>query len=447
METLTLFLEHLRSETAPFVLHRNGQPPQWKDAALHQSIYSENPEFYALLALMGNATSAQRMRMLFQLLQPSRNGMSASVRQTIERVTDVLMTVLPPDSVLKVFLALRRVRANHKHTTRAILKYILNHPQLEDLALRRRPAVVDALEHALGKNSARGAIKQLSASETLPQNLLRQTRQVAQVKAVLPHLYRPPIGQGGVAITGDVQYTQAYQSLEANREPPKTVTATNRGEISAILVHLYRGGYSQELQKSLELSVQAASANLPFFPGKVALVLDASASTKSYGEREFCALSQSVAFKMVLSKCCQELQLHSVGGSGELPMPEGDTDLATALLDALANSPDLVVIVSDGYENQIPGDLARVVATLPQLGIQTPVVFCHSKFTEKDDLSLRRPALNLPQLEFWHQDEFADVLVSLFSRVPAKGQESLREFLLQKLSHLEKELMLWTARN
>lgn len=357
------------------------------------------------------------------------------------------MITLPPDSILKVFLALRRVRANHKHTTRAILKYILNHPQLEDMALRRRPAVVDVLEHALGKNSARGAIKQLSTTESLPKNLLRQTRQIAQVKAVLPHLYGEPIGQGKLWAVGDVQYSQVYQSLEVKCESPKTVTATNRGEISAILVHLYRGGYSEELQKSLSLSVQSASATLPFFPGKVALVLDASASTKSYGEREFCLISQSVAFQLVLEKCCQELQLYSVGGSGELPIPEGDTDLATALLDALANAPDLVVIVSDGYENQIPGDLAKVVATLPQLGIETPVVFCHSKFTKKDDLSLRRPALNLPQLEFWHQDEFASVMVSLFSRVPVKGQQCLREFLQQKLARLEKELMLWTAKN
>ncbi|MGA9381040.1 MAG: VWA domain-containing protein [Phormidium sp.] len=447
MENLTHFLEHLCSETAPFVLLKNGQPPSGSDTAFHNSIYWENPEFYALLALVDNVTSAQRMQMLFQLLQPTRVGMSASVRQTIERVTDVLMITLPPDSILKVFLALRRVRANHKHTTRAILKYILNHPQLEDMALRRRPAVVDVLEHALGKNSARGAIKQISTTESLPKNLLRQTRQIAQVKAVLPHLYGEPIGQGKLWAVGDVQYSQVYQSLEVKCESPKTVTATNRGEISAILVHLYRGGYSEELQKSLSLLVQSASATLPFFPGKVALVLDASASTKSYGEREFCLISQSVAFQLVLEKCCQELQLYSVGGSGELPIPEGDTDLANALLDALANAPDLVVIVSDGYENQIPGDLAKVVATLPQLGIETPVVFCHSKFTKKDDLSLRRPALNLPQLEFWHQDEFASVMVSLFSRVPVKGQQCLREFLLQKLARLEKELMLWTAKN
>jgi hypothetical protein len=178
------------------------------------------------------------------------------------------------------------------------------------------------------------------------------------------------------------------------------------------------------------------------------LVLDASASTRSYGDREFCALAQSVALQQVLSKCCANLQVHTVGGAGYPPVPEGETDLATALLDALEGEPDLVAIVSDGYENIYPGDLARVVDALPRAGVETPVVFCHSKFTNLDDLTLRKPAENLPQLEFWHQDDFEDLLLSLFLMASGKGGEDcLREFLLSKLDQVEKELSLWTTIN
>lgn len=456
LPTLTDFLQHISTVNEPFILKNNGQPPLWSDESFHQSFYTQNPEQYALLALIDQAKPAQQIRMLFTLLQRSRAGMPKAMRQTLERVTDVLLTILHPDSILTTFLALRRVRANHKHTTRAILKYILNHPQFEDLALRRRPAVVDALEHALGKNTAQGAIKKLGgadeSSANLPHKLLRKTCQAVKVQAVLPYLYRPPVGQGLMPPVGDIQYTlvhsKATEIFEKKQERPTTITATNRGEISATLVHLYRGGYSEELQKSLESSVQAASAELPNFSGKVALVLDASASTRSYGDREFCVLSQSVALKLILEKCCQNLQVYPVGGSGELPIPEGPTDLATALLDALEEKPDLVIIISDGYENLYPGDLARVVAALPLLGLQTPIVFCHSKFTDRDDLSLRRPAANLPQLEFWHQDDFSELLLHLFSRVAGGlGEQCLREFLLRKLDSLEKELTLWTASN
>ena len=42
--------------------------------------------------------------------------------------------------------------------------------------------------------------------------------------------------------------------------------------------------------------VKQAAAKLPCFDGTLALVFDASASTKSYGDRQFCCLAQSVAF-------------------------------------------------------------------------------------------------------------------------------------------------------
>ncbi|MBD2741540.1 hypothetical protein [Coleofasciculus sp. FACHB-1120] len=235
---------------------------------------------------------------------------------------------------------------------------------------------------------------------------------------------------------------------------PIGITATNRGDISATLVHLYRRGKSPELMSALQHYVEQAAVNLPKFSGQVALVLDASASTRSYGDREYCSLAQSVALKLVLEKCCANLKVHTLGGVGELPMPEGYTDLAGALLDALEDSPDLVAIVSDGYENMYPGDLERVVATLPQLGIHTPIVFCHSKFTALDDLELRRPAANLLQREFWHQDDFEDLLNSLFAialprslRIAGAKQTeaSLQEFLRQKLTFQEKELATWTT--
>jgi hypothetical protein len=186
--TLTNFLQHLRTENKPFILRRDIAPPEWSDEALHRSNYDQNPELYALLGVAKTVQPWQRVRILFQLLQRSRASISNEIRCTLERVTDLLLAVLHPDQVLTVFLALRRVRANHKHTTRAILKYILNHPHFEDMVSSRRPTLVDCLEHALGKNVARACAKMLSeevaANETyLRRNLLRFVRDSQWVKS------------------------------------------------------------------------------------------------------------------------------------------------------------------------------------------------------------------------------------------------------------------------
>jgi len=450
--TLTNFLQHLRTENKPFILRRDIAPPEWSDEALHRSNYDQNPELYALLGVAKTIQPWQRVRILFQLLQRSRASISNEIRCTLERVTDLLLAILHPDQVLTVFLALRRVRANHKHTTKAILQYILNHPQLEDMALHRRPAVVDAIEHALGNDVARACAKMLCESvvdETyLRHHLLRFAQNPQRVRAIVPFLYRQ---EAALATSGNdytVIHKQYTEKLEQHQERPKTITATNRGDIAATLVHLYRGGSSAQLQQALDGYVADAARQLPRFEGKMALVLDASASTRSYGDREYCALAQSVALQMVLQQCCPNLQVHTMGGSGYLPMPEGNTDLAVAVLDALESEPDLVAVVSDGYENVYPGDLERVVDALPSAGVQIPIVFCHSKFTNLDDLTLRRPAQNLPQLDFWHQDDFEELLLSLFLMATGSGgEECLREFLLDKLYKVEKELAVWTANN
>jgi hypothetical protein len=217
--------------------------------------------------------------------------------------------------------------------------------------------------------------------------------------------------------------------------------------VAATLVHIYRGGPTGELREALGRYVEDAAAPLPRFDGTVALVLDASASTRGYGERAFACVSQSQALRLVLGRCCAGLRVYPVGGDGgDPPRPEGVTDLAGAVLDALEGGPDLVAVVSDGYENDAAGDLARVVATLPALGVRTPVVFCHSKFTPKDDLALRRPSPGLPELEFWHQEDFAEVLWALFTRAAgARGGEYLRGQLRRRLQMLEKETPSWTT--
>lgn len=455
--TLGQFLDHLTTALAPLIVRRGGSGPEWDDAPLHAAMYDQEPALYALLGVSAGVTADQRARVLYQLLARSRAETPAETRRTLERITSVLLAALHPDTVLTVFLGLRRARANHKHTTRAIVHYILNHPHLADMARHRRPALVDSLEHALGRDVVRGAVRMLETpggDPTYPRrHLLRWARDPALARTILAWLYHEA-PEAALVPTEVPLYTTSHQSvaavLDGTAERPKTVTATNRGDIAATLVHLYRGGAAPELQQALGRYVAEAVDRLPRYEGRVALVLDASASTRGYGEREYCNIAQSVAFQQVLAHCCSNLRTVLVGGTTAdgLPQPSGPTDLAGALLEALAGDPDLAVIVSDGYENLYGGDLARVAASLAPAGITTPVVFCHSKFGPADDLALRRPAGVLPEMEFWHQDDFLGVLLRLFAQ--ARGgvnTEAMRAFLARQLTRIEKEVDAWTFAN
>lgn len=441
MDTPT-FLAHLQTHDTPLTLPRGGTL-RWDDADLHRAAHAAGPEHYALLALAPGALPWQRARVLLQTLAASQAGLDDATRDTLARLTRVLTLALPPAHVITVLLALRRLRANHKHTTRTVLRFVLEHPDADAHIAARRPALLDCFEHALGKTAARGCARRIedgdTASDYLRRRLLRFLAVPAAAPARVQALYAaPPTGTGTARVLPD----EPALTLDTAREPPQTVTATNRGDIAATLVHLYRGGPAEDLYAALGRYVDDAAGPFPRFAGTVALVLDASASMRGYGDREWAVLSQAAALRMLLSRVCDRLEVVEVGGDERAP--RGATDLATGVLDALGTGPDLVAVVSDGYENRFPGDLARVVATLPRAGVTTPVVFCHALFTAADDLSLRRPAPSLPQRGFWHQDDFTALLPWMFAHCPA-GRPWLRAALHDRLDALDRQAADLTA--
>ncbi|TDD70121.1 VWA domain-containing protein [Actinomadura rubrisoli] len=446
MDTPTL-LAHLETHDTALTLPRGGTLC-WDDADLHRAAHAKDPEGYALLGLAPGVRPWQRARVLLQVLAASQAGLDDPTRAVLARVARVLTLGLPPAHVITVLLALRRLRANHKHTTRTALRFVLEHPDADALIAARRPALVDCFEHALGKTTARGCARRIADGETASDYLQRRLLRFLTAPGAAPARVLALYGTDGTGHAGAAGEPRAAAprepvlAVDADRSRPATVTATNRGDIAATLVHLYRGGPAEELYVALGRFLATAVLAFPRFEGTVALVLDASASMRGYGEREWAVLSQAAALRMVLTEVCDRLEVIEVGGDERAP--RGATDLATGVLDALGAEPDLVAVVSDGYENLFPGDLARVAATLPRAGITVPVVFCHALFTGSDDLRLRRPAPSLPQRGFWHQDDFAELLPWMFGHCAA-GAPWLRAALHTRLDALDRRAAELTA--
>lgn len=466
MDTPTL-LQHFRTHDAPLALSRGGDLV-WDDAELHRSARLSDPEGYALLALVPGVLPWQRARVLLCTLAASQDGLDERTRATLAKVARALMFGLPPAYALTALLALRRLRVNHKHATRAVVAFVLEHPEADALIEARRPALVDCFEHALGKATARGCARLIAEGDTgsgrLRRSLLRFASDPAVAIGRVRALYAP-------GTYGAVAPQEPPVPLDPVGERPAIVTPTNRGDIAATLVHLYRGGPAAELRPALAGYVTEATRGLPRLAGHVAVVLDTSGSMRGYGEREWAVMSQAAALRLVLAEVCERLTVVETGEVGDrltvvetaevgdrltvvetgegdrlamaetagdydrlamVEAAEGATDLATRLLDALDTRPDLVVIVTDGYENVLPGDLARVVATLPRAGVTTPVVLCQATFTAGDDLTLRDPAPQLPRQPFWHQDDFAGLLPWLFGHC-APGRDWIRTAMLSRL--------------
>lgn len=428
-------LTHLSAHKEPIRLLRKASESDWSDKDLHNESFQNDPQNYALLALAPDLNQWQRARILLQILRSSRKDQDISTCALLELTGTVLAALLPADIVIKVFLTLRRERANHKHASRAIMHYLCNHANKSELVASRRHAIIDCVEHALGKNVARTINKPPDSRERKRLNgYLRRYGLGSEALVFLQQMYTSvPENQ-----SAEPAYRQAHDKLvsmvdKASRAP-KTVTPTNRGDIAATLVHSYRGS-AASVTEALNEYVQSCAETLPSFHGRLALIVDASISMSGYGERQYSILSQAIALQMVLQKSCKDLTVFTTGGTGSPPQPDGTADLAETLLKALTLEPELILIVSDGYENTFEGDLHLVASHLKQFGVHTPIVFCHSKFSPADDLRLRRPTDSLPQLEFWHEDEFEKLMLTAFM-LSDPGKTTLTNFLTAKLTRL-----------
>ncbi|MDL4776645.1 MULTISPECIES: hypothetical protein [Thermomonosporaceae] len=350
MDTPTL-LAHLQTRGEALSLPRGGTLC-WDDADFHRAAYTAGPERYALLGLAPGVRPWQRARVLLQVLAASHAGLDDTTRATLARTARVLTLALPPAHVVTVLLGLRRLRANHKHTTRTALRFVLEHPGADALIAARRPALVDCFEHALGKATARGCARRVAEGDTGSDYLQRR---------LLRFLTAPDLALPRV------------RALYATAEPTtaEPTTGTDRDAGAADPVH--RGDPAEDPCAALGRHLNAAVPPCHRFEGALTLVLDTGTPAPGHDGHSG-APPQAAALRTALAETCAHLEVIEIGGA---PAPRVAADLATAVLDALAAAPDLVAVVPGGHEDHHPGDLARIIAALPHTGVTTPVVFCH----------------------------------------------------------------------
>jgi hypothetical protein len=377
----------------------------------------------------------QQARILYLLLTESRRDLSSLLCAHFERITLFLLTTLSAEKVLTVFLAVRRARANHKHTVRAILSYLLQHSDIETLARSQPRTIRDCFEHALGKAQARyfGYHAPRRGQEApLPTLLRRYGGSEASIRRLVALLY---FGESERA--GQMSFVSAQ---EAKRELPAAEI------LVPWLRQLYQVGTTPDLIRSLEAAIVGLASALPELPGRIAVILDASASMRGRARQEFAPIALAVAFERVLQLKCADPRSYQIGGFGWPPAPEGPTDFGRALVDALEAQPDLIVLLTDGYENLNHGDAARILATLQALGISTPIL-CFRIETD----SRKRPRAGssenaLPALPLRNERDFGVALEILdLLTAPRAARERALNRLLARQATWETEVYAWIA--
>lgn len=164
----------------------------------------------------------------------------------------------------------------------------------------------------------------------------------------------------------------------------------------------------EELKSAMENSAAATLVRNPLQMGKVASVLDRSYSSSGSAEKRRRPLGIALAIDYLLKAAAQDYQAFWTVPTKDslLISPRGQSDLATPILDALASQPEMIVVISDGWENDPPGATAKLLLTYyqkidPQHRVS--LVHCNPVFNANDytlkEISPLVPSIGIREAE------------------------------------------------
>jgi len=479
-----LLLEYLFCRRAPMTEQEGA-------IHLHSVLCETAPHFYARLLSDPVTDISHKREILVNLLWNPAGHEVARQRILAELYT------LPFTEALDVVSVIRLQRINRSRARALVLAFLLGHEQFPLLAATRKQRVTHLLKHALGEQTWSAAKRFLAHSTPegeafLQRELLRyawredttQAREVLCFLAGVPFKPTDPalaksvaareeleqgqglpletlLGMRGIfhkqVPVGKVRHLAATRLMTRSDEPLtalyKEVFLETAGLARSAAIPEQKASPSAALYQAFAPLFAASDINydlagrlaqaveaIPLIAGRLAIVLDLSASMLSSGERLYHPAALALALTRLLQERVQEVILHQVGGAmtdkdDQLPQPQGATDIASALLAAARQQPQAIVVITDGYENVRQGDTTQVVHGLRLLGLQLPNYQVVPPFTAAEKLTQRRLSEEVPVLPLAHEDGVREVLAYTLL---AKAQNPLTP---EELEQLQKTLL------
>lgn len=401
----------------------------------HRDLFDIDRDVYTASLMLPGVTDYSRQIGVRRLLQTSRNGGILPAEFEAAAMTQ-LVRGLPAQRMLKLFGMLRRARINNARTRRLILSEILGADGLEFWAVKYREKLRVALTHAWGHRTAsvlRSVLAKSPDSRTEKESqIIRQNMSRFVRNGVVG---RPDVidktEQCVRFVLGDEESVTlnrlaAYRDAKLNFDrgailPPETMEglrsryhkdrtsaevleltksqlttgqkiAVQRkaqqsgvkvqfdpAKYDAVRLYLYafEMGMTDAIRQALRDKAEAAASRLPVQFGQVGVLIDTSQSMIGHDTQARRPIATALALRDLLEATADHAVVTNSDGqaidSYELVEPSGDTSLATGLVQLLKFEPDIVFVLSDGYENAPAGRFGETVAAVRRIGIQTPI--------------------------------------------------------------------------
>ncbi len=423
------FLDSVATATGRGTFYNSRAEQEAVVELVHRDLFEVDRDVYTAALMLPGVTDYSRQIGVRRLLQTTRVGGILPAEFEVAATTQ-LVRGLPTQRMLKLFGMLRRDRVNNARTRRLILGEILGFDGLEFWAVKYREKLRVALTHAWGRRTA-SILRSVLAkspddrtekeSQIVRQNMARFVcgESIPRVEECVRFILGD---EAGVTLGRLTAYRDAKSDFDRGAVlPPETMeglrsrfhkdrtsaevleltksqlttgqkiavqrkakqsgvkVAFDPANYDAVRLYVYafEMGMTDAIRQALRGKAEAAAARLPVRFERVGVLIDAYQSMLGHDTQARRPIATALALRDLLTATADNADVIASDGrtinSYELVQPSGDTSLAAGLVQLLKSAPDVVFVLSDGYENAPAGRFGETVAAVRRIGIQTPI--------------------------------------------------------------------------
>ena len=408
-EDITLFVNAAFTCTSQHEYYGAAHQQRVALAFLHAYLVGNYRRVYARCLAIGLNHHNVAM-VVFELLRAGAPS-EVEARQEENALIEKALQHLPPPAVYRLFTRLRRARVNNRRTRATVQTWFAQRPQLSFDAIKYRKHVRSLVRHVhlslddepfaylfRGPHSRRrwsdpmfDAVRRAKYEEGALYELPFSIAQGLAASKGIPRARFLKRAQHSMTVRERVRMeaTAERHGAKLNRMPLERLGLTKVCSYALGLDKEDRVAARERIEQALTHAVNRCLARSPLTLGRVAAVLDRSQSSRGSSHKRNRPLAVTWGIHRVLQRASLTYKAFwTWPTSDELRLgPRGQTDLATPLMAALRWAPELLIIVSDGYDNAPPGaaaEMLRVFRTKLDVEEKTTIVHVNPVFDAED---------------------------------------------------------------
>lgn len=391
---------------------------------IHKELFEVDRSVYGCIACLPGTTDYTKMVAVNRLLgitwNPGRgyNWVTPILTMGHERmIIDHLVSTLPANRMLTLFASFEHSQINNARMRNTVLPFILNSNNLGWWAVKYRNKLKTILSHCWGKKMT-SVIKTILGKDAknqkeidilyslilnhltftdrndvvlecisfvltaIPQHAYTQklfkdfygaktdfSRAAGLPKEVIEGIrstYHPTITKAETLKVAEKSMTVKEKRLvqnQATKAGVKVKWSAMAQPLVELLIYGFKMGFNSEIVEAVHYKASKAAEALPFSYKRVGIICDDSFSMSGSDEQKQRALAVTYATVEML-KNVGEANILATTSKRHMSItnkPAGETNLAKCLISVLKNEPDVIFVVSDGYENAPEGRFGEVL--------------------------------------------------------------------------------------